>query len=291
MSFLLVGFYSCSNDEIVVNNENNLLSEYTEEIEKLNSTAESENKDYPDEELGIPVWNSSTKALIAYPEGYVGVIMDKTCGQYDRIDIIMDCEDDKTQKKIVGWIGGVSQSKNGNITIPLCVVPYDAFSGLNYGEFAVVDVSNPVYYVENRSHEFFRVLMTGEYNNNQNRIDLNGVSLRPKTNQMGLSWGFGPTYLEQYYDTKITSMRFIILPEISYGSTELPNLGFSYGVFGQLSGHQNGSFYSDDQDGSNGNDIISGPYWFSASSAERTRLSNFVTQNTAGTTLKTTKAR
>lgn len=207
---------------------------------------------------------------------YVGIIKDATCGGYREIKVYFDSEDSNNQNSDYGWLpGGITRGSH-NLTMYFCMVPAYKFHsiGKNYAVLKIGAKVNPNF--EELSEGQWRAsIMTRhmdaednspmtslsmtytDYNtqstknfNTTETIDRIGPSLYVYSNKnMDISFLC-------FYEGNLTTQRYSETLWLGYG---LPQLGFSYGVFGkvwenEINGERYMGYYkSDDQDSGNAN--------------------------------------
>lgn len=247
----LLFLYSCEKDQNDSNN--NML---TEEISKVETRYQEgdikiENTLDPNfQKIETSAVESYKKKIIqALEDSYskqttylksagnkVGVIKSGTCGSYQELMVFMDCEDGSNNISSVNeWVGDCGRDSNGNITLRFCVVngAYFERTNSNYAVLNLTGLSSWPY-----GMGYIYRYFDNEDNNNANSFTLDGTPL--------WNYWFGRCYLGS--NIGLGFYHYIA----NSSSPTYPNLGFSYGVFGQF-GNSKGSIITDDEDNKNAN--------------------------------------
>jgi hypothetical protein len=170
----------------------------------------------------------------------VGVIRSGTCGSYQELYVHMDCEDSGAASSYTGWTGDCLVNSSKNIILRFCVV-----SGVDFGptthNYAILNLGfNALPIGVTRVVRLF---------DNEDTHNKNSATIAGSTVGLVGDCNF-------YYDTQLS---FYLYPGDPSYTTPLPNLGFTYGVFGNWASTDNdkGKIFSDDEDNNNGNEL----YW------------------------------
>ncbi len=175
----------------------------------------------------------------------VGVIKakDVSCGSYQQMYLHMDCEDSGNNSAKSGWIGDCDKNSAGNVILQFCIVNGAYFEATNY-DYAVLNLTGA-------SSWPYGVSRISAYIDNENSGNINQCKIDGSLNTGSL----GDCWFS--YDTRLS---FYYYPHVS-NSTPFPNLGFTYGVFGQFGNSTDqGYIYSDDEDTNNLSSIIKQDY-------------------------------
>lgn len=168
-------------------------------------------------------------------EGEVGVLQSEAgkCGSFKEILIFMDCEDSGNgASTLSGWTGTSYIDRNKNADLFICAVKTSQFKfNRGYEEYAVLllggqrpnGISTITRYFDNENTD----------NANYRGTAVNGVP-------------FAGYYGACEIGKANTTLVFLHYLSTSTPSS-FPNLGFSYGVFGQL-GSNRGYLQTDDED-------------------------------------------
>lgn len=168
-------------------------------------------------------------------EGEVGVLQAEKykCGIYKEMVVYMDCEDSGNgASKYEGWTGSSYIDNNKNAVLRFCIVPTSRFQfNRGYEEYAVLLLGGQRPNGINTVTRYF----DNEKNNNTNDRNTT-VDGQPYQGQYGACniGGQNTTLVFLHYLANSTPSSF-------------PNLGFAYGVFGQL-GANRGYLQTDDDD-------------------------------------------
>ncbi len=271
---IVVSFLSCQKETIVTENEQEKLTiesiyemigkvetaynglEPKEEYEVYDSLGKVETF-VSDEVLKllsqVHSENHKEPMLKSASNPMVGVIKVNgyTCGNYDLLEIFMDCEDSNPGTCYLGnphadW----TVDGNKNVWLRFCIVPLSNFSNHKLMDYAVLafDKGGGANFVE-RSFD-------NEDKNNKNQTKYNNVVCDRYPN-MKLSY-VGDAVLQDHN----TTLAFYYFPSNSYSRTGFPNLGIEYSVFSKFqvtpAMHPfyfafNGGVLTDDEDSKNAN--------------------------------------
>ncbi len=207
---------------------------------------------------------------------FVGVIKDQTCSGYRELKIYLDNEDHRNINQHKGWMPG-SITDNHNLSFTVCIVPAVLFHSIGK-DYAVIKLGR---YMD-KNFEYFP---NGEFKASFLGLHLDAESNSPVTSiSMSYVEDFGKGQEQKWFNTAETNDRLnpgvyvdsskdlnmLLLCFYKENATRydsnnnlmsrgLPNLGFTYGVFGRIwEGYDNGEKYmgwyrSDDEDNGNGN--------------------------------------
>ena len=188
------------------------------------------------------------------------------CGDYQMIIVHYDAEDNRPTTKYLymdenGFkadperIANVSwEITNGDVDMRFCRVPAILFPNNRYyyAVLALDDVFHTEYletpYASAGFYDFVEVLMDADDNHNNTYV---------KVGEYGQPHGprYGDTYWSEYNinveSTGNLRLPFLVFAPYNSKSSSLPDLGFSYAVFGQLDGYHRESIVIDDEDKSN----------------------------------------
>lgn len=179
---------------------------------------------------------------------YVGVIKDGTCGNYEEVLIKYDCEDGRKNEtkaydyaKQLGWV-----KSDGNLEMRFCKVPAELFKHIGQ-HYAVVNFTNEIKTDEivNGNRIAMKAIMlhmdAEDDDSKYTSIYDNGVK----------KYGLGLTSLTG--NTHVNLDLNLLYYSDEHKGNVLPDLGFDYGVFGQLNNCEIGTIFSDDEDRNNAN--------------------------------------
>lgn len=224
--------------------------------EKIETVASDEYLNY----IMNPTLPIINKSAVVFDE-YVGVIKAdevRGCGKYQEVEVYYDCENSKTATYSKGFRGSWSVLKN--ITMKFCVVPDSLFKRTNIA-YGVVDFTSPV---DGTEHSYMG--SDSEYKEIA-RIDvrMDAEDKSPETNiksrKHGENWIKGNIGSMNTDSRKnLTFRMFVYLPQ-NGADNVYPDLGFDYGVFGNIYSRKDytddyGIVFSDDEDDSNANKSI-----------------------------------
>ena len=247
--FLLLGFWSCSEENDLVNDVVDLDSEIQKvettlnegETKVENFEGEPKNETLLDNQLvdkirlELQKSYSKQKSYLKSANNLVGVIKNGSCGSYPELSIYMDCEDSRSASKKSGWTGSSEVTGAKNIRLKFCVVN-DAYFQKNYNDYAILRVT---------SHYIPGVHVIERYFDNEDSRNANSASYNGKSVDGWLDGG--PIYIGN--DTRLS---FLYFPK-EFGSS-WPSLGISYGVIGYFGAYnEKGYIHSDDEDHNNAN--------------------------------------
>lgn len=168
-------------------------------------------------------------------EGAIGVLQAESykCGSYKELVVYMDCEDSGNgASKYEGWTGSSYIDGNKNAVLRFCIIPTSRFQfNRGYEEYAVLllggqrpnGINTITRYFDNENKD----------NTNSRNTTVDGQPFQGEYGACNIG-GLNTTLVFLHYLANSTPSSF-------------PNLGFSYGVFGQL-GANRGYLQSDDED-------------------------------------------
>lgn len=307
--YLLLAIFlnSCSNSFDQTDFEKDLSTSLNEvetsymEIYKKHETIykNGDNKIETDDSIR-PLFDNQSKASTDVLDNLVGVIMEKggNCGKYTKIDIYMDCEDDKNNNSSSGWIGATQQGANVNFSI--CAVPRELFSRSKIGTYALFTLSQ-FHEIPNDPAEYIIRHFSNEKSNNKNNMFINGVEIGKPGYREWVRYN-----IHQSRQSYFTHIYFTLFTQKPDGMTTFPDIGIPYGVLGTLAGHPNGYVYADDEDEGNNSYLDYSPddyHWvqilYPVNSTEAKRFATVLTADrrdgglgaNKGTTLYMSKVR
>jgi len=144
----------------------------------------------------------------------------------------MDCEDSNPNSSSSGWIGDNYIDNRKNVLLKFCIVYNAYFEHINV-DFAVLNLTTNLPWGVSRIMRY----VDNEDDKNINKTIYDGNLY---SGWFGDCWFGNNTRLSFYYFPRTSS------------NVPFPNLGISYGVFGNF-GNQKGWIYTDDEDTKNAN--------------------------------------
>lgn len=173
----------------------------------------------------------------------VGVVKvkDQSCGQYAMLEWHMDCEDSGQQSERTGTLfSDWEKNSAGNIVMRFCVVN-GAYFDRSANNFAVLNL----YGNGSWPYDVDRIFATLD---NEDSGNINNGKLGSTIWPINTTHWVGDCCF--YYDTRLSFYYY----RSKSNPNPMPNLGITYGVFGQFGSFQE-RIYSDDQDTNNGNEL------------------------------------
>lgn len=170
----------------------------------------------------------------------VGIIRSGTCGAYHELKLQMDCEDSRpATKKIGSFTGDCLVDAYRNIVLRICMVDGAYFVRTNHS-----------YAVLNLSPNSLPIGVTRVIRLFDNEDSPNSNVLYVNDNQVSL-----PSTIGECNFSHDTMLGFYYYPADPNSTASFPNLGFTYGVFGNWSSNttDKGQIFSDDEDLHNAN--------------------------------------
>jgi hypothetical protein len=200
--------------------------------EKIETDAPSALREKIEEEL-LGSYTKQKTFSKAQANNLVGVISNRACGYYQRLQIIMDCENRRPASYDSGWASG-SYVYRGDVVLNFCQIP-NTFVKTNF-DYAVLNLTSNV---PNSTYRVDR-LFDNEDNNNKNRSYFGGTRIYGWKGYTSLSG-------------RNLQLSWIMYPKTSTAQN-LPALQFgdSYGVLGKFGANRQ-VIHSDDEDRRNAN--------------------------------------
>lgn len=195
---------------------------------------------------------------------YVGVIKDKTCKDDMELKIYYDCDDKGSKTGPKDFTG--SFSGNHNMNVSFCLVDATKFKRLKK-DYAVLKLGELTRYnVRKMPDDYYRARILIRHMDAEDKHEEGYVILSSGKDSRGNTVFYDMTYTQaQTGPVRMSKRRDLDLAFICYEADEnsnesLPELGYSYGVFGKLydtnvvgRNKVMGSYTSDDEKNGNAN--------------------------------------